>query len=112
MVIISATVTTDMTYNLGDKNQISLGEGRLFMAGSQTVAVFRGRGGDVYATQATCPHQQGPLADSLIGGGTLVCPLHQFRFNLNTGEPVGNDCATLQTFLVSVNDAGEILLSL
>jgi nitrite reductase (NADH) small subunit len=110
MVIIAATPTTDMTYNLGDQDQIPLGEGRLFLAGSTPVAVFRGRQGDLYATQAACPHQEGPLADSLIGGATLVCPLHNFRFNLNTGEPVGNDCTPLQVFSVSVNDAGEILL--
>jgi nitrite reductase (NADH) small subunit len=112
MVIINAAPNMKTTYNLGNMEQIPLGEGRLFQPGNLPVAVFRARHGEFYATQAWCPHQAGPLADSLIGGGTLVCPLHNFRFDLSTGDPVGNDCGSLQTFPVSVSEAGEILISL
>ncbi len=112
MAIMNATTDTAMTHSLGGADQIPLGEGRMFHVGNRLVAVFRARHGAVYATQAWCTHQEGPLADGLIGGSTLVCPLHQFRFNLDTGEPLGNDCSPLQTFPVSISDAGEILLSL
>ena len=85
MVIMNATTDTAMTHNLGEADQIPWGEGRVFQVNNRPVAVFRARHGAVYATQAWCTHQEGPLADGLLGGSTLVCPLHQFRFNLDTG---------------------------
>ncbi len=97
-------------HNLGSAAQIPLGEGRRFEVGGVGIAVFRSRRGLVYATQAECPHRAGPLADGLLGGEALICPLHNYRFNLATGEPLGNDCPALRTYPVSENEAGEILI--
>jgi nitrite reductase (NADH) small subunit len=52
------------------------------------VAVFHTRAGDVFATQAQCPHKAGPLADGMVGDATLVCPLHDWRFDLATGTAI------------------------
>ena len=97
-------------HNLGDVNRIPLGEGRRFDVDGQPIAVFRNRRGQVFATQAHCPHRAGPLADGLMGGNSLICPLHNFRFNLETGEPMGNDCPALRTYPVSLTEAGEIVI--
>jgi len=80
-------------YCLGPVGQIPPGEGRNFEVGGKRIAVFRGRDGRAYATQAACPRRAGPLADGLLGGQTLVCPLHDWRFNLITGEPVSGGCS-------------------
>ena len=53
------------------------------------VAVFRCRSGEVYATEAECPHRGGPLADGLVGSHSVICPLHGFVFDLRTGEAAG-----------------------
>ena len=98
-------------HNLGDVNLIPLGEGRRFDIDGQSIAVFRSRQGQVFATQAHCPHKAGPLADGLMGGNSVICPLHNFRFNLDTGEPMGNDCPALRTYPVSLTEAGEIVIS-
>jgi nitrite reductase (NADH) small subunit len=90
--------------------QIPLGEGRLFRVGEVPIAVFRGRAGEVFATQADCPHRGGPLADGIMGGGKLICPLHGFKFDLATGQPEGGACAALATYRVSVSEDGDILL--
>ena len=102
----------DATYNLGPIEQVPVGEGRTFQLGRMEVAVFRGRDGKVLATQALCPHRQGLLADGLTGNNRVVCPLHSYKFSLLTGQPIGNDCEALQTYEVSLNEAGEILLVL
>jgi nitrite reductase (NADH) small subunit len=99
-------------YNLGPIDRIPVGEGRLFQLGRTTVAVFRSRGDNVFATQAWCPHRGGPLADGLIGDGRVICPLHGYIFDLATGEPVGNTCEGLRTYATSVSERREILLSL
>ena len=97
---------------VGSIERIPPGEGREFVIDENEVAVFRTRSGEVYAVQAKCPHRHGPLADGLTGGGTVICPFHAFKFELETGQPIGNDCAALKTWQVSLSAAGEILLSL
>ena len=104
-------VAQGLSSSLGPVEQIPLGEGRVFEVAGESVAVFRTRQGEVYATQAACPHREGPLADGIIGGGQIVCPLHAYKFDLATGKPVGNDCAALRTYAVSVSEDGDILLS-
>ena len=98
-------------YNLGPVKQVPLGEGRCFQIDDIFIAVFRTRAGKFFATQALCPHREGPLADGLLGGTTLECPLHAYKFDLATGQPLGNECAALETYPVVVSDTSDILLS-
>ena len=108
-----ATVTFALpVINLGLAERIPLGEGREFDADGELIAIFRARDERLYAVQAQCPHRAGHLADGIIGAGKVVCPMHSFKFDLTTGAPLGNDCAALKTYVVSVNDDGEILLRL
>jgi nitrite reductase (NADH) small subunit len=87
------------------------GEGRTFEVLGERVAVFRSRSGDLFASQAVCPHRGGPLAEGLLGGSTLICPLHAWKFDLSTGAVVAGDCG-IKTYPVRANDAGEIRLTL
>ncbi len=99
--------------NLGPVARIPVGEGRAFTIGETRVAVFRTREGGLHATQADCPHREGPLADGLLGGGLVVCPLHARKWSLATGAPApGNDCPALATHAVSVSADGDLLLDL
>jgi nitrite reductase [NAD(P)H] small subunit len=100
-------------HDLGPIERIPPGEGRTFELGDRRrVAVFRTRAGGVYATQATCPHREGPLADGLLDDRCVVCPLHGFKFDLETGAPVGHACGGLATYVVSVAPDGRVLLSI
>jgi nitrite reductase (NADH) small subunit len=72
--------------------------------------VFRTRVGEVYASQAECPHRGGPLSEGLLGGTTLICPLHSWKFDLATGEALMGACG-LKTYPVRVDELGQIVLS-
>jgi nitrite reductase (NADH) small subunit len=109
--IISMTAVKSQ-YNLGQIVMIPEGEGRVYEIGLLAIAVFRTKEGKVYATQALCPHREGPLVDGIIGAGEVVCPLHSFKFDLETGTPIGNECPALESYPVSLTDSGDILLSL
>ena len=73
--------------------------------------MFRSRSGEVFATQAECPHQGGPLADGLLGGSLLICPLHSRKFDLTTGEALSGGCK-LQVYPAKVSSSGQILVEL
>ncbi|HEY8611066.1 MAG TPA: DUF2231 domain-containing protein [Roseomonas sp.] len=54
----------------------------------QKIGVVLVRQGDrVHAMGARCSHQDGPLDQGWILGGTLVCPWHGSRYDLETGQP-------------------------
>lgn len=96
---------------IGDLAEIPEGEGRNFEVAGRRVAVFRLRDGRVFATQAQCPHRKGPLSDGLLGGDTLVCPLHEWRFNLATGETENGSCA-IETYELRVEADGSMVIAL
>jgi nitrite reductase (NADH) small subunit len=100
-----------MNVTLGPVQAIPEGEGRSFVVGPKRLAVFRSRQGMLFATQAECPHRSGPLADGLLGGHTLICPLHSMKFDLTTGESADGSCR-LATFPVRVSSAGQIVVEL
>ena len=50
------------------------------------IALVR-QGGRVHAMGARCAHAGGPLEEGWVLNGTLVCPWHGSRFDLETGQP-------------------------
>ena len=98
-------------YKLGPIAAIPPGEGRQFQVAGHDIAVFHARNGNVYATQAFCPHQAGPLADGLLGGSVIVCPFHSWKFDLTTGQPLLGTC-NIQIYSVRLTEDGVITLSL
>jgi nitrite reductase (NADH) small subunit len=98
-----------MDYVLGHLAQIPLGEGRNFLVAGTEVAVFNTRKG-VFASQAQCPHRHGPLADGLLGGATVVCPFHAWKFDLTNGEVLLGQCG-IRTYPARLSEADEIILT-
>jgi nitrite reductase (NADH) small subunit len=87
--------------DLGPVGFIPLGEGRAFVVNQIMIAVFRQRDGRLFATDNTCPHRGGPLADGIVGGGKVICPLHAWKFDLETGRCLGEN-VTIRTYPVRV----------
>ena len=96
---------------LGPLADIPPGEGRNYEAAGERVAVFHTRTGGVFAVQAACPHKGGPLADGLVGGTTVICPLHSWKFDLTSGEPIMGSCR-LKTYAVRLDEQNRIVLTL
>ena len=102
--------TTSQTINLGSLKKIPPGQGRCYLVVGQEIAVFRQRDGKLFATQNRCPHKQGPLADGVVGGGKVICPLHAHKFNLESGA--GSEAGECVKVYAVCELNGEILLSL
>ena len=102
--------TTEPVINLGSIEKIPPGQGRSYVVAGREIAVFRQRDGKLFATQNRCPHKQGPLAEGVVGGGKVICPLHSHKFQLADGagsEP--GEC--VKTYVV-IESNGDVLLQL
>ncbi len=72
------------TYVLDD---IALLEGRMVPVYPLGVNVLLARvGGAVYAVSGTCAHMACPLFMGRLEGYTIVCPCHDWRFDVRTGR--------------------------
>ena len=73
------------------------------------VAVFRTAEDEVFALDNACPHKAGPLAEGIVHGKRVTCPLHNWVISLETGEAQGADEGRVATYPARV-EAGRILL--
>lgn len=73
------------------------------------VAVFRTAEDQVFALDNACPHKAGPLAEGIVHGTSVTCPLHNWVISLKTGEAQGADEGRVATYPARV-DGRRILL--
>jgi nitrite reductase/ring-hydroxylating ferredoxin subunit len=71
------------------------------VVGGRRIALLR-EGQAVYATDNACPHRAGPLGEGEVRGGTVTCPQHRFRFDLQTGVCVTNANLRVATYRVEI----------
>jgi nitrite reductase (NADH) small subunit len=83
-------------------DELPIGLGRAFRVGGHPVAVFRMRSGKVFAVANECPHKGGPLADGMLAGEQVVCPLHSFRFDSTSGDCDQPGVCTVATHPVEI----------
>lgn len=73
------------------------------------IAVFRTDAETVFATSNACPHKGGPLEEGIVHGTRVTCPLHNWVFDLETGEAQGADEGRIETYPAKVEN-GRILI--
>jgi nitrite reductase/ring-hydroxylating ferredoxin subunit len=71
-----------------EENELSGSEMRRVEVGEVGILLSRARNGEVSAIAATCNHMGGPLQEGNREGDTVVCPWHESRFDLCTGEAI------------------------
>ncbi|MPQ99002.1 Rieske 2Fe-2S domain-containing protein [Modestobacter sp. I12A-02628] len=110
MSLTELQTPTTTEVRVGRLEDVPPGEGRAFTAGDTQVAVFRLRDGSLHATQASCPHAGGPLADGQTDARVLVCPLHLFGFRWSDGASTSG-AGPLRVYAVRESD-GDLLVTL
>jgi len=86
------------------------GCGRMVQVAGKRVAVFN-VGGRFLALQDDCPHMGASLADGRIEDGGVVCHMHDWIFDLETGRgrPPAKSWACARVHVVKVED-GAVLV--
>jgi nitrite reductase (NADH) small subunit len=54
--------------------------------------------GTPLALDNVCPHRGGPLAEGTVEHGKIVCPWHQWEFDLATGEATHSAAAKATSY--------------
>jgi len=86
-------------------------QARTVNAGDTMIAVFRLTDDRIKAVENRCPHKQGPLAEGIISGDDILCPLHNWRIHLDSGEVAAPDEGCVKTYATKVEN-GQVFLSL
>ena len=86
-------------------------EGRTARVGDCELAIFN-LGDRFFTIDNRCPHQGGPLCDGIVTGASVVCPLHAWKVDLDTGlvqRPAASS-GCVQTYATDVSFMVWVLL--
>ncbi|TNE37574.1 nitrite reductase small subunit NirD [uncultured Roseovarius sp.] len=94
--------------DIGHIDDIPLRGARKIKTALGCVALFRTAQDEVFAVTDRCPHKGGPLSEGIVHGRSVTCPLHNWVFDLNTGQAQGED-GRVATYPVRI-EADRILI--
>lgn len=98
------------TFNLGQNKEqvlqmIPEKQIKLVKLGDEKICIARNEE-TFFAFEPFCPHRKASLVQGTIVRNEIVCPLHSYRFDLQTGRVVSGQCPDLKVFQVNVSDQG------
>ncbi len=100
-----------MEIRVGPVESIPEGGVKIVQSGTLFVGVYR-IGGQVYAIEDRCSHDDGPLCEGDRDGFEVICPRHAARFDLRTGvvlsPPATED---VEVFPVEIRDGEVVVLA-
>lgn len=77
---------------------------RVVRTDTMDIAVFRTATDQVFALRDRCPHKGGPLSQGIVHGGSVSCPLHNWKIDLASGEALAPDQGCTNRYPVKVEN--------
>lgn len=90
-------------------DMIPIREGRKVVYGDLEIALFN-LGDEFKAVANNCPHKQGPLADGIVAGKTVYCPLHNWNIDLGNGCALRGEAGRVNVYPTKVMD-GQVYIA-
>lgn len=97
-------------YAAVEAQALPLREGKRVTCGEYDIALFN-LGNEFLAVDNTCPHKGGPLADGVVAGDAVFCPLHNWKISLKTGCALSGGEGQVKTYPVKVIN-GQVCIAL
>ena len=82
---------------------LEIGKSAIIEVGDKEIALFNYKG-NFYAIDNTCPHRGAPLGEGRIEEGILICPNHEWRFELKSGWCPQNPELSTEVYPIKVHD--------
>ncbi|WP_199615326.1 nitrite reductase small subunit NirD [Paenibacillus alkalitolerans] len=92
------------TLELAKLDDLPVGMGKTVRVRELELAVFRLADGTVRVIENRCPHKNGVLAEGLVSGSFVFCPLHDRKISLDDGMVQKPDTGCVRTFPISIRD--------
>ncbi|MCM3217880.1 nitrite reductase small subunit NirD [Niallia taxi] len=70
----------------------------------KSIALFHLSNGEVRAIENRSPHRNGPLAEGIVSGEYVFCPLYDWKISLVTGLVQKPDNGCVEVYEIEVKD--------
>jgi nitrite reductase (NADH) small subunit len=100
----SGTPAATVRVELAKLNDLPIGTGKTVRCKDLELAVFRLSDNTVRVIENRCPHKNGVLAEGVVSGHYVFCPLHDRKVDLNDGEMQKPDTGCVRTFHTTVEE--------
>ena len=88
-------------------HDVKPGRSKRLVVGARTIALYHTARG-FFASDNTCPHRGGPLAEGDLIGDEIICPWHLWGFDVASGICTGNPEISITTHELKIE--GERIL--
>ncbi|WP_223589121.1 nitrite reductase small subunit NirD [Neobacillus bataviensis] len=85
--------------------------GKTVTIGRKEIAVFKLENGKIHAIENRCPHKGGVLAEGIVSGEFVYCPLHDWKISVMDGRVQAPDVGCVQSYPVEIRD-GQVFIFL
>lgn len=88
------------------QSQVEPGKPRLLLVKGKRICLVR-HDGAFFAVQDACTHSGASLSKGTVNYlGEIICPLHNYRFRLSSGQACDSSCSDLVTYPVKCDASG------
>lgn len=101
----------DNYIRVANDSEIPEGEARVYQVNGTRIALCK-VGGQVFAIDDTCTHDDGPLGSGLLEGHAIECPRHGACFDVRTGAVLKMPAAFPVRSYKTLIQNGEVLVDL
>ncbi|MEM1505153.1 nitrite reductase small subunit NirD [Domibacillus sp. 8LH] len=78
--------------------------GKTVRVGELELAVFKLGNGTVRAIENRCPHKGGVLAEGIVSGEHVFCPMHDWKICTTDGKVQAPDVGCVSTYKAVIED--------
>lgn len=101
--LLEEIMVTNRRIKIANTSDIPQGQARkVTLENGEEIALFH-VGEKFYALKNACPHQGGPLSLGDIEGDTVVCPWHNWQFDLSDGTCIVGLAEGTTTYKIEID---------
>ncbi len=90
--------------DLGPEDGPAAGQLRLLRIDGHALCVGRTSSGEWFALDDVCPHAGGSLSEGMVDGRQVICPLHAYAFDIETGDCADDPSCRVSSYPIRLED--------
>jgi len=89
-------------HKIAQISDLKPGEGKTVNIFGKDIALFHKEDGSFKAIDNCCPHKGASLGEGTLKENCVICPWHQWTFDLDSGKNIRNEQVCLNIYPVKV----------